>query len=119
MQVGWNITINGEIHRSERKRILLNENAIRKLSIANKKAEVSASLTVTKPAAIGLKRFCGCFLSDSISIESFNKYIELDIKHKQINAKNEANHISSWLNSKVKSGAAKTIKFFEWIWNIC
>ena len=77
------------------KRSLLNEKAIMKLTIANKIAEISASLTVTKPAAIGLKRFWGCFLSDLISMESFNKYIALDIKHKHINANNEAIHMSS------------------------
>ena len=57
------------------KRSLLNEKAIMKLTIANKIAEISASLTVTKPAAIGLKRFWGCFLSDLISMESFNNQL--------------------------------------------
>ncbi len=86
-------------------------NAINKLIINKKKENIIASFIFKVPAAIGLNFLIGWILSSFISITSFKRYIALDIKQKQIRAKNDLKKtLSSKLNPKI--GAANTNKFF-------
>ena len=63
------------------------------------------------PEAIGLNFLSGWILSSFTSITSFKRYIELDIKQKQIRAKNDLKKtLISKLNPKI--GAANTNRFF-------
>ena len=50
------------------------------------KESINADFIETKPDAIALNFFVGCFLSFSLSIESLIKYIEEEIKQNAINA---------------------------------
>ncbi len=45
--------------------------------------KIRAESFETFPAAIGRNFFFGCFLSDSISIQSFRRYIELETRQKE------------------------------------
>ena len=64
----------------------------------------------TKPDAITLNFFVGCFLSLFLSIESLIKYIEEEIKQNAIKAFIETNKVFV-SNEKAKSGAKNTKRF--------
>ena len=77
----------------------------------SKKIEtVIADFIEIKSDAITLNFFVGCFLSLFLSIESFNKYIEDEIKENEINAFIETISICK-LKEKAKSGAKNINKF--------
>ena len=64
----------------------------------------------TSPEAIDRYFFVGCFLSFSLSMESFIKYIDEEIKQNAINALIEVN-IVCVSKEKAKRGAKNTSRF--------
>ena len=85
-------------------------NPIKRLIISNPKDRIIADCIVTKPDAITLNFFVGCFLSLFLSMESLIKYIEEEIKQNDINAFIEIKTIC-FSNEKAKSGAKNTNRF--------
>ena len=57
-----------------------------KLKENKTKESINADFIETKPDAIALNFFVGCSLSLSLSMESFIKYIDEEIKQNAINA---------------------------------
>ena len=74
------------------------------------KDNLIADLIGTKPEAIILNFFVGCFLSFSLSIESLIKYIAEEIKQNAIKAWSESNQVCFSIE-KAKSGDRNTNRF--------
>ena len=71
---------------------------------------INADFIETKPDAIALNFFVGCFLSLSLSMESFIKYIDEEIKQNAINALIEVSKVCL-SKEKAKRGAKNTSRF--------
>ena len=67
--------------------------AIIRLKVKTPSDKNIADLTGTNPEAIGLNCFFGCFLSSSLSKTSLIKYIEEEIKQKEIKPLKLESHI--------------------------
>ena len=74
------------------------------------KESINADFIETKPDAIALNFFVGCSLSLSLSMESFIKYIDEEIKQNAINALIEVSKVCV-SKEKAKRGAKNTSRF--------
>ena len=81
-----------------------------KLKAKYNEESINAYFIGTRPDAIALNFFVGCSLSLSLSMESFIKYIDEEIKQNAINALIEVRKVC-FSKEKAKRGAKNTSRF--------